>query len=144
MNTDEYDLTSHFRDMSDEELMSRCAAHILTEAALTVALRELSSRGLTLTERSESESEDAAVYEGDYETVAQFLNPIDAQIVCASLQTAGIRAYIADANVVQTNSLWSIALGGARVRVPALRVSEAKDIIAAFDRGDFTLPPDHE
>ena len=143
MDTNESDLASHFQQMSDEELMSRCGSHSLTELAMTIAYRELTSRGLTLPDPTAPECEDD-VYEGDYETVAQFLNPTDAHIVCACLQTAGVRAYVADANLVQTNALWSIALGGARVRVPALRVDEAKDIIAAFNRGDFALPPDHE
>ena len=143
MDTNESDLVSHFREMSDEELMSRCSSQSLTELAQTTAFRELTSRGLTLPKPTEPENEDT-VYEGDYETVAQFLNPIDAHVVCSCLQAAGVRAYVADANLVQTNFLWSIALGGARVRVPALRVDEAKDIIAAFNRGDFALPPNHE
>jgi len=142
MDINESDLVSHFREMSDEELISRCSSHSLTELARAIAFRELASRGLTLPEPAEPEYEEP-VYEGDYETVARFLNPIKAHLVCACLQAAGVRAYVADANLVQTNALWSIALGGARVRVPALRVGEAKDIIAAFNRGDFALPPDH-
>lgn len=143
MDTDESDLVRHFREMSDEELISRCSSQSLTEHAQTIAFRELTSRGLTLPEPAEPENEEP-VYEGDYETVARFLNPIKAHLVCACLQAAGVRAYVADANLVQTNALWSIALGGARVRVPALRVGEARDIIAAFNRGDFALPPDHD
>jgi hypothetical protein len=56
------------------------------------------------------------------------------------LEAAGVPAVVADANLVQMNSLWAIALGGVRVLVPASRVAEAKDVIAAFNRGDFALP----
>lgn len=143
MDTTEPYLTSHFRELSDEELMSCCSSQTLTEQAQTIAIRELTSRGLVLPEAAGSESKDA-VYEGDYETVARFLNPIDAHIVCSCLQAAGVRAYVADANLMQTNALWSIALGGARIRVPALHAGEAKDIIAAFNRGDFALPHDYD
>ena len=83
---------------------------------------------------------DAPPYQGDYQTIARFLNPVDAQTVCGCMQAAGIQAYVADANTVQTNALWSIAMGGASLRVPAQRMDEAREIMAAFDRGDFALP----
>lgn len=56
---------------------------------------------LTLPEPTGLEREDA-VYERDYQTVAQFLNPIDAHLVCSRLWAAGVQAYVADANLVQT------------------------------------------
>ena len=49
---------------------------------------------------------------------------------------------VADANLVQTNSLWSIAVGGVRIRVPEMRVGEAEEVIAAFNRGDYALADD--
>lgn len=104
METNESELASHFRQMNDEELISRCGSQSLTELARTIALRELTSRGLTLPDPMEPEYEED-VYEGDYETVAQFLNQMDAHIVCTCLQSVGIRAYVADANLVQTNAL---------------------------------------
>ncbi len=77
---------------------------------------------------------------GDFETVAQFLDPIEAQLACSCLEAAGVPATVADANLVQTNSLWAIAVGGVRVRVAASRLAEAREVLAAFDRGDFALP----
>lgn len=85
---------------------------------------------------------ETARYEGDFKTVARFLNPSDAHITCAYLEAAGVPAFVADANLVQLNSLLAIALGGVRVLVPASRVAEAKDVIQAFNRGDFALPDD--
>ena len=81
-------------------------------------------------------------YEGDFVTVAQFLNPTDAHIVCSCLEAAGVPAVVADTNLVQMNSLWAIAMGGVRIRVPANRVKEAEEVIEAFNRGDFELPDD--
>lgn len=87
---------------------------------------------------------DNGEYEGDFVTVAQFLNPTDAHIVCMCLEAAGIDAVVADANLVQTNSLWAVAVGGVRIRVTESRVAEAKEVIDAFNRGDFAIPEDDD
>jgi hypothetical protein len=141
MNTDPLNLAKHFRDMSDDELLYRCSSGSLTEVAQSIAIEELTSRGLKLPAPITTEYETAR-YEGDFETVARFLNPTDAHITCACLEAAGVPAFVADANLVQLNSLLAIALGGVRVLVPASRVAEAKDVIRAFNRGDFALPDD--
>jgi hypothetical protein len=41
-----------------------------------------------------------------------------------------------DVNLVQTDSLLTIALEGACVRVPTMMAAEAKEIIAARERGE--------
>jgi hypothetical protein len=80
--------------------------------------------------------------QGDFVIVARYLDATDAHVVCSCLQAAGLDAMLGDANLVQTNALWSIALGGARVLVPASQLDEATAVIAAFERGDFALPDD--
>ena len=141
MIADPVNFGEHFRDMSDDELLYRYSSASLTEAAQSIATAELTSRGLELPDPIATASETAR-YEGDFETVARFLNPTDAHITCAYLEAAGVPAFVADANIVQMNSLFAIALGGVRVLVPASRVAEAKDVIQAFNRGDFALPDD--
>lgn len=143
MNADPLNLAKHFRGMTDDELLSRCSSGSLTEAAQSIAFAELTSRGLELPDPIAAAS-GTARYEGAFETVARFLNPTDAYIICACLEAAGVPASVADANLVQMNNLWAIALGGVRVLVPATRVAEAKDVIAAFNRGDFALPNDFD
>ncbi|HEY0665012.1 MAG TPA: DUF2007 domain-containing protein [Gallionella sp.] len=143
MNTDRLDLSKRFREMSDEELLSRCGSGTLNEIAQSVAIDELSSRGLQLLEPLNTLHE-RPEYEGDFEVVARFLNPTDAHIVCSCLEAAGVPAIVADANLVQTNSLWAIAIGGVRILVPATRLGEAKEVIEAFNRGDFALSDDGE
>lgn len=139
MNTDPLDLAKHFREMTDDELLSRCSSGNLTEVAQSIAIAELTIRGLEMPEPVTTQHE-TILNVGDFQTVARFLNPTDAHIVSACLEAAGVPAVVADANLVQMNSLWAIALGGVRVLVPASRVAEAKDVIAAFNRGDFALP----
>lgn len=143
MSADPLILAKHFRGMTDDELLSRCGSGSLTEDAQSIALTELASRGLELPDPIAAASETAR-YEGDFKTVARFLNPVDAHIICACLEAAGVPALVADAHLVQMNSLWAIALGGVRVLVPATRVAEARDVIAAFNRGEFALSDDFD
>jgi hypothetical protein len=143
MDTEPFDLIRHFHEMSDEELIRRCGSDTLIEIAQSIAIKELKSRALHMPEPVCTAHESAKEeYEGDFETVARFLNPTDAHLLRACLDAAGVPAVIADANLVQTNSLWAIAIGGARVLVRAARVADAKEIIEAFGRGDLALPDD--
>ncbi len=141
MITDPAYLARHFHDMNDDELLYRCSSGSLTELAQSIAIQELNTRGLKLTEHTDA-SDKTIHYESDFETVAQFLSPTDAHVVCSCLKAAGVPAFIADANHVQMNALLSIALGGVRVMVPVTRMTEAEEVIAAFNRGDFALPDD--
>ena len=81
-------------------------------------------------------------YQGDLTTVAKNLSATEAHMLCACLQAGGVPAETADTNLVQTNALLAIAVGGASVRVPANFVDEAKAVIAAYERGDFALDDD--
>jgi len=141
MNTDLPDLARRFKEIGDEELLYRYGSGTLNEIAQRVAAAEIASRGLELPAPI-STSVESSEYEGDFVTVAQFLNPTDAYIVCSRLGASGVPAVVADSNLVQMNSLWAVAVGGVRIRVPENRVAEAKEVIEAFNRGDFALPDD--
>lgn len=78
-------------------------------------------------------------YLGDMQIVAKFLTAIEANILCSFLQSCRIEASAGDTHLVQTDSLLTIALGGACVRVPRAQAGAAFDLIAARDRGDFEL-----
>jgi hypothetical protein len=136
-------LAKHFHDISDGELLRRCSAGSLTDIAQSIAYAEIVSRGLALPDTIAAR-EETVPYEGDFETVAQLFNPIDASIISGCLEAAGIPTVIADTNLVQLNSLLAIAVGGVRIRVPAARVAEAGEIIAAYHRGDLALPDDDD
>jgi len=78
----------------------------------------------------------------DLKLLARFLNPTDAFILQGRLQAEGLRAVVADAHLVQTYSLLSIAVGGARVLVPECQWTEAREVQAAIERGDYALDED--
>lgn len=143
MTSDHADFASMFRELTDDELLRRYGCAMLTDAAAGVALAEINARGLEVPEPPLSAQEPIA-YAGDYEVVARYLNPTDAYVVRACLEMAGIPALIADAQLVQTNSLWAVALGGARLLVPAAYLAEAGNVIAAFNRGEYSLTDDDE
>ncbi len=80
--------------------------------------------------------------QGEFTVVERFLNPMDAHIVRGFLEAYGIPAMLADHHLVHMNSLLNVAVGGIGVRVPASRVAEAQEIIAAFNRGELALTDD--
>jgi hypothetical protein len=136
-------LATYFHDISDNELLDRCRSGSLTEDAQSIAYSELAARGLGIP-AADAVPEKNIQYEGDFETVAQLFNPLNAYVVAGCLEAAGIPTVVADTNLVHLNSLLAIAVGGVRIRVPAARTTEAEEVIAAYYRGDFALLDDDE
>lgn len=131
-----------FTELADEELLRRCSSGELTELAQSVAMAEVRARGLALPPAPKPAAEPG--YQGDWVVVAQYLSFAEVHILRSLLQNAGIPAEVADAQLVQTDALLIPALRGARLRVPATRVAEAQEVIAAVKRGDFELGEDFE
>jgi len=78
---------------------------------------------------------------GDWKTLVTFFSPTEAFLLRGCLQAAGVPAAVADAHLVQTHTLLAGAVP-VRVLVPEHRVTEAEAVVAAFQRGDFSLPDD--
>ena len=133
------DLIAHLQSLSDSELLLRASGGRLTEQAQLLAEQELGLRGLSLPEKREPKLEMDREYEGDMTIVAKYLTPTEAHMLCSCLNAAGIPADAGDTNTVQAHSLISIAVGGARVRVPSAYETEALEVIAAYNRGEFSL-----
>lgn len=74
--------------------------------------------------------------------VAKCLVPTDAYLVQGCLAASGIPAVVADANHVQADLLIAPALGGVRILVPECHLAEARQVLDAFERGDFALGDD--
>lgn len=77
-----------------------------------------------------------------HRTVASYLDPIEAHIVCGRLQAEGIDAIVSDDQTNLANWEWRQAIGGTRVRVAEDQVAAAHALIAELDRGAFSLEPD--
>lgn len=80
--------------------------------------------------------------DGDFEIFAQVLDPTEAHLRCACLVAGGVPAMLADANLVQTNELLTLAVGGVRILVPTTHMARAQAVIEAFERGDLALSDD--
>ena len=78
----------------------------------------------------------------DLFAVASYYDPTHAHIVQGCLAAAGIPAVVADNHLVQSNTLWTAAVGGVRILVPQESIAESQAVIAAFDRGEFGLQAD--
>ena len=83
-------------------------------------------------------------YLGDMQIVARHLTPTEAHMLCSCLQAAGVPAQVGDVHLVQMHALLAGAVGGACVRVPSSCVAEAKEVVASFERGDFSLQDDFD
>jgi hypothetical protein len=134
----------HFESLSDTELVAQIRAGLIDEA-IHIAIAEARSRGLPEESFSQQSADIAeSAYEGDMVLLERGLSPQEAQVLAGFLVAAGIAADSGDTNIVQANALLSIAIGGASVRVPELRLAEAKELIVAFRRGDFALDDDFQ
>jgi hypothetical protein len=77
-----------------------------------------------------------------YRTVASYLDPLEAHIVCGRLCAEGIAAHVADDQTNLANWEWRQALGGTRVRVAEADFAQAQALIAELDAGGFALDPE--
>ena len=130
--------------LDDAELLRRVQHRMLSDEAHAMGLAEIQRRGLPMPQIDPEDEEPASdePYLGDMVLLVRQLDPTEAHLLAGLLQSMGIAAQAGDTQLVQTNSLWSIALGGANVRVPASQLEEAQAIHAAFLRGDFKLDED--
>jgi len=93
---------------------------------------------------AESDDSDAPDDDIDLVTVAQFSNPLKANVLRACLESHGIFAYVWGEHLGVTHIFMSIAGGGVRVQVRSDQVDQACEVIAALERGDFALDEDEE
>ncbi|HKQ15782.1 MAG TPA: DUF2007 domain-containing protein [Steroidobacteraceae bacterium] len=149
MDVSEADLTEHFRILTDQALLERLRAGTLTPFALEVAEREARSRGLEIP-IEQPEAAVGAAPDQDYDTddidlvtIAKFENPLTANVLRACLDSHGIFAFIEGEHLGVANRLMSIR-GGMRLQVRSDQVAEAREVIAAFERGDLALDEGEE
>jgi hypothetical protein len=149
MDVSEADLTKHFRELSDDALLEQLRAGTLTPFALEVAEREARSRDLEIPEAepvdTEADSQEIDIPDDvDLVTVAQFSNPLKANVLRACLESHGVFAYVWGEHLGVAHVFMSIAGGGVRVQVRSDQVDQAREVIAAFERGDFALDEEQD
>jgi len=66
-------------------------------------------------------------------TIKTFSQVWEAELSRATLKAEGIPAFIADANTININWLYSNLLGGVKLQVPESYVEAAKDVLSSLD-----------
>lgn len=69
----------------------------------------------------------------DFVTVASFDTSPEAHIAMGRLLAEGLDAHLADEHLVQTDWLYSIAVGGIKLQVPPQQAGQARRILARDD-----------
>ena len=139
------DIQAALARLNDDELLQRVSQRMLTDEAHALGLQEIKARGLSaprLASSDETVGDEDALYLGDLVMLKRHLEPTEAHMLAGLLNSMGIVAIAGDTELVQANQLWSIALGGANVRVPSSQHEEALAIFEAYARGEFTLHDD--
>ena len=152
MDVSREDLTQHFENQSDEELLQSLRNGTLTPLAIEVAGGILRLRGVdpqSLPGAAGSTVESAVGPDGegvDLVTVAVEWDPLRANLLRALLESHGIFAHVWGEHLATTHIFLSNAGGGSRVQVRSDQVSQARKLIGAFERGELEAPdlPDEE
>jgi hypothetical protein len=145
-------LVERFRDMSDEELLANMRNE-LTDVARELAVAEATRRGLDLPQAgAEKDTENAEPRievpegHGPLKLCARYLNPINAQVLAACLESHGLSAVVMDANTIFAAGVLfnSLPRGGVRVMVPESQLDAALKIRAAYDAGELAIDEDFD
>lgn len=140
MNTKTDDLIAYFHTLEDDELVRKCAPGQLTESAYAVAIAELQSRQLPVPKPEETiDPLEEDVDNGDFISVARYLEPTEAHLLKSLLNSHGVPAYVANANLAQVQPFLCGPVGGTSLRVPTPFAERARDLIAEFKRGALLL-----
>lgn len=73
-------------------------------------------------------------------TVGTYSTAYEANLVKAKLEAFDVDAVLADDNAVNTNWLWSNAIGGVKVRVPESQIDEARRVMESAMSDPAGLP----
>jgi len=146
------DLTQHFESLPDEELLQRLRSGTLTPLAIQVAGDILRSRGidpLPFTDAGDSTVDPVVGLDGkdlDLVTVSVEWDPLKASLLRALLESHGIFAYVWGEHLATAHLFLSNAGGGSRLQVRRDQVSQASELISAFERGELEAPdlPDED
>jgi transposase-like protein len=75
-------------------------------------------------------------------TLRSYRDPIDAHVHKASLEAAGIPAFIADDNLIGVQWLYSTAVGGAKLKVLSSDVAAAAEVLEADSSSELAAIPE--
>lgn len=132
-------LAAHYAEMTDTELIDLARDRsTLTDDALSVLESEFTRRGLPFEQSQPPAARDAD--DTKLVILRQFRDLPEAVAAKNALDAAGIPCFLADANTVRMDWLWSNALGGVKLWVREEDVPEATGLLDQ----DFSEAADQE
>lgn len=78
----------------------------------------------------------------DYCLLARIMIPTDAHLMRGCLEASGLDVILTDDQHMQADMLLAPAIGGARLLVHERDLVRAKEVLAAYERGDLALDDD--
>ena len=129
-----------FSALSNAELQRRITAGTLTALAEEVARAELASRGVDVSPVLDAEPSVAAPPD-DIDLVMLFRtnDVFQANVLRMHLESEGIFARVWGEHLGVAHLIWSTAAGGVGVQVRSDQLELARDVLRAFERGDYAL-----
>ncbi len=143
MEVSREDLTHRFELLSDEDLLESLRSGTLTPLATEVAGNILSSRGVdpvSFPGAADSTVESAVEIdddEADLVTVSVQWDAMKANLLRTLLESHGIFVHMWGEHLATTHVFLSNAGGGTRLQVARGQVSQANELIGAFERGEL-------
>jgi hypothetical protein len=142
--TDHAELRAHLESRTSEELADLVRTHDEDEwrpEVFDIARAILHERGVEVTPPAPEATPTAAVPE-DLVPIAAFSSVADSEQCRAALVSAGFEVFLLDENAVGVDpALWP-ALGGVKIAVSTDDEDEAREFLAAVDRGDLATAPE--
>jgi len=143
MEVSRENLTQRFELLSDEDLLASLRSGTLTPLATEVAGNILSSRGVdpvASPDTADSTAESAVEIDdakSDLVTVSVQWDAMKANLLRTLLESHGIFVHMWGEHLATMNVFLSNAGGGTRLQVPSGQVSQANELIGAFERGEL-------
>jgi hypothetical protein len=142
MEVSRADLTQRFELLSDEDLLASLRSGTLTPLATEVAGNILSSRGVdpaSFPGTADSTESAVGIDEGesDLVTVSVQWDAMKANLLRTLLEAHGIFVHMWGEHLATTHVFLSNAGGGTRLQVRSNQVSQANELIGAFERGEL-------
>ncbi|THB70869.1 MAG: DUF2007 domain-containing protein [Gammaproteobacteria bacterium] len=135
-----------YRTFEDHVLIDLRDNSELTDDAVLAVNQVLSERKVNSTTQTKEEQEQCIEYAdgGNLVTVAKFATPTEAYVFSGCLQSEGIGAFVADANLLQANPFMTSIVGWVRVQVSENDIEQARQILSDYQSGKYTINDDGE
>jgi hypothetical protein len=134
-------------DLSNKDLLRRLHAGTLSPAAVEIVNAELRARGVEPPSAGNDAPGDDAqnvAPAGDLVDIAEFWNPMEANLLRSLLEADGIFVHMWGEHLGTLNPFLSVVSPALKVQVRSSQAAQARELVAAFKRGDLAMKDEPE